>query len=151
MVVSYHYFVIFAEFLGDGLNVDADQLGHCFLRQPQAVVFAVLLEQLPLQVRAHVSCVDSYHIIYAAKIRLFGNWLQKSHNFLGIDSRKVTFWCWFPSMEHESFVSDVCPCSKKMNKQPLLNKKCYKIHKINELRKCFWFFYIKPPFFLWYA
>jgi len=26
---------------------------------------------------------------------------------------------------------------KKMNKHPLLNKKCYKIHKINELRKYF--------------
>ena len=38
MVVSYHYFVIFAEFLGDGLNVDAEQLGHCFLRQPKCLV-----------------------------------------------------------------------------------------------------------------
>ena len=38
MVVSYHYFVIFAEFLGDGLNVDAEHLGHCFLRQPKCLI-----------------------------------------------------------------------------------------------------------------
>ena len=38
MVVSYHYFVIFAEFLGDGLNVDAEQLGHCFLCQPECLI-----------------------------------------------------------------------------------------------------------------
>ena len=42
MVVSYHYFVIFAEFLGDGLNVDAEQLGHCFLRQPKCLDNAMM-------------------------------------------------------------------------------------------------------------